>query len=241
VSLRSYTKKSSESPQKVRFDGNSSPWEEDQQLSVNRSIHLFRQSNSASKQSNNAYAENSLHVESQNQSGTKEAVFAYDILYESMSKTNATYAGHSLWLNWGRLPPSSSVHCIAENFRANSLFYRSCQYRNLCLDTKTGAFVVHSSPAHRKVTNHVTVDDGVYFLSSVPKAVIAGALTVDRLKKGIGRWSPEDRNVTDAPISQYWLPEDIVLIPMFPWKACGTGTLVHFAVAMNFVQAYKLT
>jgi hypothetical protein len=151
------------------------------------------------------------------------------------SEPDAYLEGWPLQLVQNQQPPYSRVHCVAENFQADTVWmYRSCHYTNLCFDLTEKVFVLHPSPLHQQLeadimqrrTNKSALQhqkDGVAqntFLSSTSKDVMGGGAHAYWLKRGRGKWKPALRNASSS--SNYY-KLDAVWVSFFPLGGCNAG------------------
>lgn len=145
----------------------------------------------------------------------------------SVSGQYVTFAGHALTLHSNTAQPYSHTQCLSENFLSTSYQYRSCQFRNLCHNVETKGFELHYSQRHDHVLNQtIKKKDSPYYMSSKTQRMVFSPSSATNLKKGKALWEPEELILTataSAESSYYTLPDDVVWIPMFPFKECKSG------------------
>jgi hypothetical protein len=122
--------------------------------------------------------------------------------------------------------PYSYAQCLSENFQPRSHQYRSCQYHNMCYNMETTGFELHYSPRHHRLLFNQTADRAEVYLSSKSKSILITPSSRKSLKKGRGQWEPEELITnSDTAIKSYYyaLPDNVIWIPIFPFKDCKSG------------------
>lgn len=115
-------------------------------------------------------------------------------------------------------PPPSRVQCLGENFLQYAARYRSCHMQNLCYDTVAKEFVLFPTDRHQRLVRRLENTSNAYF-SSVIAPMIASAENEEGLALEQGRWTPSMRSQVNVT-SHAMIPEDVILVPLFPWTNC---------------------
>jgi hypothetical protein len=141
---------------------------------------------------------------------------------------DGSFNGHSIYYRENAASMRSTVHCVGENFGADSWLYRSCQFRNLCFDVGTRNFVLYPSIFEQRLTEQIRKRrDRLVTLSTLSESSVALGAVNPKWKgnKYLLEWFPEKRS--RPPGSGYYeLPADIVWVPFHLFSAMNAGHLV---------------
>lgn len=136
----------------------------------------------------------------------------------------------------------SEVRCVGENFRNDSWQSRSCEFRNICFNTKTKKFVLFRSPKNRDIG--IQHDDRTTISTTFSnKSVAIGSFTYEQIEKhGFEKmkWFPEIED--DLPQYYYELPSDYVLVPFHGLAPHNPGHLVwdNFLPIHTLLSTFEL-
>lgn len=176
---------------------------------------------------------------------------------------DGTFNGYPIYLKEANEPFHSTVHCVGETHNPETAWmYRSCEFTNLCLDTRTHEFFVVESPIERDLhQNRVPqsyVSTELSSSSSSSSFSSKNNATITNLTVALGginpRWVGKDFNqgiekvqwfptrVSQAPSKYYVLDESVVLVPFHSFAAHNVGHMLwdDFLPIFTLLQVFGL-
>ncbi|GKY97430.1 hypothetical protein MPSEU_000701500 [Mayamaea pseudoterrestris] len=123
----------------------------------------------------------------------------------------------------------STVHCVGENFNSDAWKFKSCQFRNLCFDTRSNDYVLFPSLEELQLQQLLDQTSNKFAVSSSTMKdsfVSLGTLTPELSSRQ--KWFPRiETNRTDIHAhGVYMLPENTLLVPYVSFQANHAGHLV---------------
>jgi len=154
-----------------------------------------------------------LPASSESQSNNVDGTFnSIPVVYHKRSSMHSTYT------------------CIGENFRDDAWMFRSCSFRNLCLDTRDRTFVLFQSPEQNAFEQSFSKQDILHTHSSTTGNLTASLGGInpkwrkDRVKL---KWFPK---VVSSSILEedgyYELPQHSVWVPFHSFAGYNVGHLL---------------
>jgi len=127
-----------------------------------------------------------------------------------------------------RGPIYSSYQCVGENFREDSWQFRSCSFRNLCMDMRDRQFVLLQSPEQKDFQDIFAKQHRLHTHSST-----TGNLTVSlgginpkwRGAKGKLKWFPKVIQADSLKDGYYELPGNSLWVPWHSFAGYNVGHL----------------
>ena len=155
------------------------------------------------------------------------------------AKVAGTFNGYPIYLS--SAPFHSTVHCVGETHNPETAWmYRSCEFTNLCLDTRTLEFHLVESAIQREMHAHRIPFS--YVSTELLSSGASSSSTTSNLTLALGginpRWVGKDFNqgvdkvkwfpniVSQAPSQYYVLDPAVTLLPFHSFAAHNVGHLL---------------